>query len=343
MPIRKRSTFVIIFIVFFCFISNILIAQQGRIVEDKIHSASLEGNLLNDPATRPMAIYLPPSYDEGDKLYPVIYYLHAYSDSYTAWSFSIKSVIDTLIQQSKVQDMIIVMPDGTNKYGGSWYSNSSVAGNYEDYITKDLIEFIDSKYRTLPQRESRAIGGGSMGGYGAMKLAMKHPEAYCAVVSHSGLLSINHWKDIVRANPQSMQSFAIAWSPNPNSDSLCDYPADAKGNLLEDVWNRWLANDVVSMVKSYQGNLKKLAGIYFDHGKQDTTVNISEAQEFDKVLTEAGISHIYEGYSGGHGDQWTSRLYIAIPFLSNLLSSEGLTSVKPKGKLTTTWGEMKIK
>jgi S-formylglutathione hydrolase FrmB len=341
MLIRKRLTFVIIFVAFFCFVSNILVAQQGRIVEDKINSASLEGNLLNDPATRPMAIYLPRSYDEGDKLYPVIYYLHAYSNDYTMWSSDIKSVVDDLIQQSKVQDMIIVMPDATNKYGGSWYSNSSVAGNYEDYITKDLVKFIDSKYRTLQQRESRAIGGGSMGGYGAMKLAMKHPEVYCAVVSHSGLLSINHWKDIVRANPQGMQSLAIAWSPNPNSDSLCDYPADNKGNLIEDVWNRWLENDVVSMVKSYQGNLKKLAGIYFDHGKQDTTVNISEAQEFDKVLTEAGISHIYEEYAGGHGDQWNSRLYIAIPFLSNLLSSEVLTSVEPKGKLTTIWGEMK--
>lgn len=347
---RKRFVVFILFILTICLTSDTLIAQQGRIVWDEIQSASLEGNLLNDPATKSMVIYLPSSYDEGNKLYPVIYYLHSYTMNHTMWLnfFNINSVMDSLIQQGKVQEMIIVMPDGFNKYGGSMYTNSSVAGNYEDYITKDLIEFIDVKYRTLPQRESRAIGGGSMGGYGAMKLAMKHPDIYCAVVSHSGLLSINHWKDVVRTNPNATlmgfpvhKAMAIAWSSNPNSDLLYDYPADDNGNLLEDVWNRWLANDPVSMVKSYQGNLKRLAGIYFDHGNRDTTVNVAAAQEFDKVLTEYKIPHIYEEYSGEHFDQWTSRLYIAIPFLSNLLSSEILTGIEPKGKLATTWGGVK--
>lgn len=256
--------------------------------------------------------------------------------------------MNALISQGKIQEMIIVMPDGFNKYGGSFYANSSVSGNNEDYITKDLIEFIDSKYRTLPQKDSRAIGGGSMGGYGAIRLAMKHPDIYCVAASHGGPLSFNQRKNNVCIDPNYTlygylvyRAWSIALSPNPDSPILYDYPADENGNLIEDVWNRWLINDPVSMVKDYKDNLKQLRGIYFDQGSWDSIVSVEEAREFHKVLTDAGISHTYEEYPGDHMDQWTNRLYIALPFLSNLLSSEMLTGVEPKGKLATTWGQVK--
>jgi S-formylglutathione hydrolase len=239
---------------------NSVEAQQGKVIYDTIHSPSLEGNLLKDPSTKPMTIYLPPSYDEGDSLYPVIYYLHGYTADNTMWVnwFSIHNIMDNLIKQGKVQEMIIVMPDAYNKYGGSFYTNSSVAGKYEDYMTSDIIEFIDGKYRTLPQRESRGIGGGSMGGYGAMKLAMKHPDIYSAVVSHSGLLSLEHRKNLICSNPNYIlngypahRAMAIAWSPNPDDPLLYDYPADDRGNLVEEVWQKWLGHDPLTMVEAY--------------------------------------------------------------------------------------------
>jgi S-formylglutathione hydrolase FrmB len=188
-----------------------------------------------------------------------------------------------------------------------------------------------------------------MGGHGAMKLAIKHPEVYCAIVSHSGLLSLNRWQDGVRFNPNwtyggylPYRAMAIAFSPNPNNLPLYfDYPADDKGNLLDDVWQRWLEHDPVTLIKTHRANLKRLAGIYFDHGRSDSTVSVEDSRDLDKALTEAGIPHVYEEYDGGHGDQWPSRLYIALPFLSDLLSSKMAVAVHPQGKLAVTWASLK--
>jgi len=323
---------------------------SGKVITDTIQSISLQGNLLNDPSIKPLTIYLPPSYDESKNRYPVIYYLHGFPGNNGAWTnnYNIHGAMDSLIKQGKVQEMIIVMPNSFNKYGGSWYANSSVAGNYESYITQDLVNFIDGKYRTLPLRDSRAIAGGSMGGHGSMKLALKNPDVYCAVVSHSGLVALEVWVDSIRLNPNwnfggylPFQAMAIGFSPNPNSPKLYDYPADDKGNLIPEVWERWLEHDPVHLIKAYQEKSIKLKGIYFDHGKSDTTVNVANSREMDKALTEAGIEHTYMEYEGGHFDQWPSRLYIVLPFLSKLLNSEAMTRVESFEKKTITWGMVK--
>jgi S-formylglutathione hydrolase len=317
----------------------------SEVVTDEMFSPSLAGNLLNDPANRPMRIYLPPGYDVGDTRYPVVYYLHGYRGIEDSWlNRDIQDTMDELISQGKIQEMVLVMPNAHNSYEGSWYANSSVAGNYEDYITRELAEFIDGKYRTLPQRESRAIAGGSMGGFGAMKLAIKHPDVYCAVVSHSGVLSFNQWKNIMSfvVNNRIFQAMAIAFSPNPDAALLYDFPVDNAGNLLEDVWQRWLEHDPLTLAEIHQDELRQLSGIYFDHGTLDSTVNVQQARNFDRTLTEAGIPHIYEEYVGEHADKWPSRLLITLPFLSEHLSSEIITPVNARGKLATTWGKMKL-
>jgi len=312
----------------------------SEVVTDEIFSPSLEGNLLGDPATRPVSIYLPSGYNSGNTRYPVVYYLHGYTGDDKSWVnlFGIRNVMDELVDQSKVQEMIIVMPNAHNRYDGSWYANSSVAGNYEDYIIQDLVGFIDSKYRTLPKRESRAIAGGSMGGHGAMKLAIKHPDIYSAVVSHSGVLSLNRWRHFAPFvnNNRSLQAMAMAFSPNPDVAPLYDPPTN------DDIWNRWLEHDPTTLVETHQENLRKLSGIYFEHGTIDTTVPVSMSRDFDKALTEAGISHVYEEYVGEHLDHWRSRLYISLPFLSGLLSSDIMTSIHPQGKLAVTWASLKV-
>ena len=318
----------------------------GEVITDEIFSPSLDGNLLGDSATRPMKIYLPPSYNSGNSRYPVIYYLHGYTGDEKGWlSCGIHTAMDELIAQGEVQEMILVMPNAQNQYDGSWYANSSVAGNYEDYIAGDLVDFIDGKYRTLSQRESRAIAGGSMGGHGAMKLAIKRPDVYCAVVSHSGVLSLNQWRSFAPFvnSDRGLQAMAIAFSPNPDAALLYDVPTN------EDNWNRWLEHDPTTLVETHLDNLRQLAGIYFDHGTSDGTVEVAHARKFSQTLTQAGISHVYEEYDGDHTDQWPFRIHIALPFLSDLLSSDILlssnilTSVQPKGKLAMTWASLKVR
>jgi len=174
---------------------------EGLVV-DQITSPSLEGNLLGDPATREVIVYLPPCYNQGGN-FPVVYLLHGYtgnartfaSDANTGLYWPVESdfpeggiygLLNDLIIAGDLKEMIVVMPDASNMYGGSFYANSELTGNYEDYIVEDLVSYIDSNYRTIPSRDSRAIVGHSMGGYGAVKLAMKHPDVFGAVASHCG-------------------------------------------------------------------------------------------------------------------------------------------------------------
>jgi S-formylglutathione hydrolase len=287
------------------FLIGVEVALSGEVIKDEIFSPSLEGNLLGDSATRPINIYLPPSYNVENSRYPVVYYLHCYTCNESTWvGCNIQAAMDELIAQGEVQEMIIVMPNAQNKYNGSWYSNSSVAGNYEDYITEDLVEFIDGKYRTLPQRESRAVAGGSMGGFGAMYLAIKYPDVYCAAVSHSGPLSFNVIRGFLHSlrNDRMFQAMAIAFSPNPDAELLYDYPTDNAGSLQDDIWQRWLEHEPTGLVSTHQENLEQLAEIYFDHGTVDSVAPISMSRDFDRALTEAGIPHVYEEYVGDHSD-----------------------------------------
>jgi enterochelin esterase-like enzyme len=132
----------------------------------KIAAPSLTNNLVGESAEREIQIYLPPSYTTSNKRFPVVYYLPGYGDSGMI-GFYLPDEMDKLIQSGKVKDMIVVVAPGTNKLGGSFYVNSPVTGNWEDFITQDVVNYVDSHYRTLAQPASRGITGHSMGGFGA--------------------------------------------------------------------------------------------------------------------------------------------------------------------------------
>ena len=132
--------------------------KSDRLLSITVHSPSLEGNLLGDSPYRNVIIYLPPGYHEEEnkkKEYPVIYLLHGFDADYQLWTsgefwlgkgWSIADVADYLIEDSTIQPMLIVMPSAKNRYSGSWYVNSEVAGDWEDFIAKDLISEIDENY-----------------------------------------------------------------------------------------------------------------------------------------------------------------------------------------------------
>ena len=349
-------------------------AAEGKLVYDKIHSPALEGNLLGDSADRSIIVYLPPGYDENpDVCYPVIYLLHGTTITNSVWTdgffqgFNIKTAMDTLVAEGKIEEMILVMPDAKNKYGGCFYANSDTTGNWEDFITQDLVKYIGSTYRTLPQTESRGIAGHSMGGAGALKLAMKNPNVYSAVYGlSSGPMKfeigfIINEKDtwISTLNLKEMDQFStakdwtktqialsVAFSPNPNRPPFfADFPFELVGGELkrvESVWQRWLAHDAVAMVSSHQAELLQLRAIRLDCGTSDGLIGQSRA--FSQALTDAGIPHVFEEYPGDHLSGVRQRMETKVlPFFSDVLAFEMLlkTDVQPRGKLTTTWGEMK--
>ncbi len=179
----KKLTLILMLIIGFFNLN----AQEsgGKLVNVIIPAPSLTGNLLQTPDKQPISIYLPESYDKSDKKYPVVYYLPGYG-SYTYYytqfgvfkGFLLKRSMDKLISEGKLKDMIVVIPNAVNIFAGHFYVNSPVSGNWEDFIVKDLVSYIDKTYRTLRKSTSRGISGHSMGGFGALNIAMLHPDVF---------------------------------------------------------------------------------------------------------------------------------------------------------------------
>ena len=155
-------------------------------------SRVLKNNPLKDPYKRELLIYFPPSYRKSNKRYPVVYLIAGFTGfgkmnmNLSAYSENIQQRLDRLIRTKKIEEMIVVMPDCFTKYGGSQYVNSAATGKYEDYLIKEIVPYIDKNFRTIPKSGARCIIGKSSGGYGAMWLAMRHPDVFGLMATHSG-------------------------------------------------------------------------------------------------------------------------------------------------------------
>lgn len=338
-----------------CLMPALTLANEGRLVFDTVHSQALEGNLLGDSADRSVIVYLPPSYDTAPtKHYPVVYLLHPYLRHNTVWTdgcyqgFRVKDVLDSLITAGIVREMIIAMPDAYNLYQGSFYTNSPVTGHWEDFITRDLVAYIDSTYRTFQNAASRGIAGHSMGGYGALTLGMRHPEVYRAIYGMSAALGRNFdlaqqdsasWA--ITLNLKGMQDFlaagvpsqvtiagAAAFSPNPNRPPFyVDFPFEfVNGQLkqVEPVVNRWRKSNPLEVLDQYRSNLLQMRGIGFDVGTSDQSKGIPvSTRTLHQALTKAGIPHVFEEYDGGHNNRIRERMVTKVlPFFSTALVFE---------------------
>jgi enterochelin esterase-like enzyme len=171
--------------------------SPGRLVTVEHQSALLRDNPLGDPSLRQFPVWLPAGYDQqqrrgAGKRFPVLFDLAGYTSAgpaHTAWRGFDENVPERaarLIHQHKMPACIIVFPDCFTALGGNQYINSSALGPYADYLTRELIPFIDREFRTLAQRESRGVFGKSSGGYGALLHGMKYTRFWGAVASHSG-------------------------------------------------------------------------------------------------------------------------------------------------------------
>jgi pimeloyl-ACP methyl ester carboxylesterase len=131
-----------------------------------------------------VAVYLPPGYEISGKRYPVIYFLPNFNDPlwlYTAGGFQgfrLRESADELIGRGAMKETIVVIPNAMHFLGGSWYRNSKLTGNWEDYIVQDLVRFIDERFRTIPAAKARGLAGHGMGGTGALEIALKHPDVF---------------------------------------------------------------------------------------------------------------------------------------------------------------------
>jgi S-formylglutathione hydrolase len=293
-----------------------------------------------------MLVYLPPSYASSNRRYPVVYLLHGFGGTERTWlnAFPLKPAMDTLVRNGSVREMIIVMPNGRNAYDGSFYTNSATTGNWDDFIARELVAYVDGKYRTLVRAESRGLAGHSMGGFGAFAVGMRHAgDTYSALYALSGCCThftrspgqAAAWDSLAAARsladarrlafyPKVNLALAAAFSPDPNNPPLfVDVPfARTSGKLeaVEGVVQKWAANAPLDMIPSHVAQLKRLKGFMFDVGTSDQLVSLASLAAMDTALTRAGVQHTFETYEGDHTNRIAMRLALRVlPFFSRTL------------------------
>src|SRR5437868_849428 len=155
-------------------------AKPVTVERIKIHGTALEGNLEGDAVDREVFVFLPPSYaQERSRRYAVLYALHGYSIGAEQWTHEIhvpQTIEGAFAHGAK--EMIVVLPDSKTVHNGSMYSSSVTTGDFEQFIAHDVIAYVDAHYRTIPNRNGRGLVGHSMGGYGASRIGMKHPDVF---------------------------------------------------------------------------------------------------------------------------------------------------------------------
>ncbi|CAN5606919.1 alpha/beta hydrolase-fold protein [soil metagenome] len=321
--------------------------SRGTILEISIQSKILKNNPLKDPYIRNLYVYLPPSYySDPAKKYPVVYLIAGFTGkgtnffNYSYLGERINERLDRLYNEKTITEMIVVMPDCITKYGGSQFINSTATGNYEDYIIKEIVPFVDTNFRTVAKANARGICGKSSGGYGAMVLSMKNPDVFGLMCSTAGdayfdycyFPDLPNFAQLIRQygkgyagvknfinkevntkqpKPKGFHSLintigmASAYSPNPGNQKkygfAFDIPIDPEtGELNLAVWNKWLKWDPVRMAEKYKSNLKKLSLIYIDAGTKDEFNLHVGARIFCSRLKSIGVKYKHEEFNDGH-------------------------------------------
>jgi enterochelin esterase family protein len=336
--------------------------MRPEVVFEAVPGSTLQGNPLGDPALRHVPVYLPPSYHASDtKRFPVIWLLAGFAStgmSFLNFGFgrqTVPEMLDSLIRRGEMPETIVVMPDCMTRYGGSQYADSAATGPYESYLTGELIPHIDRQFRTLPSARHRAVAGKSSGGFGSLRLGMRHPELFSAVGCHSGDMDFElcyrpnfpvaaqilekydgsietfftRWESLDK-KPRGefalldMMAMAACYSPDPSKPAPgnMQLPFEPRTcQLVPEVWERWKRFDPLTMLEEskYQDALGSLRQLFFDCGSQDEYNLQFGHRRFSARATELGIAHRYEEFPDTHADT-SYRYRVSLPLLAEAIA-----------------------
>ena len=342
----RTQSFLSITLLFPALLAGQTADRHGTVERIKVHGKSLEGNLEGDSPDRDVSVYLPPSYNiDASRRYPVVYMLHGYTDNDAKWFgltkhwINFPSIVDKTLADPDAREMIFVMPDAYTRYQGSMYSTSITTGDWEKFVAQELVAYIDSHYPTIAGAGTRGIAGHSMGGYGAMRIGMKHPDVFSSVylLSPCCLMpgedssrnpaeaakaeAITSVADFEKAGFMTKIFFAsaAAWSPNPAKPPLfLDLPLK-DGKSQPQVMAKWTANMPLAMIDQYIPEIRQLHAIAFDAGDRDQPI-AGTIQVLDGVLKQYDIPHAFEIYQGDHVNRIAERIQTKmLPFFSKNL------------------------
>jgi enterochelin esterase-like enzyme len=325
-------------------------AKPVTVEHIKIHGTALEGNLEGDAVDRDVIVFLPPSYaKEKARRYPVVYALHGYSIGAEQWTHEIHvpQTIEGAIAQG-AKEFIVVLPDSKTVYNGSMYSRSVTTGDFENFISHDVVAYIDAHYRTIRKRESRGLVGHSMGGYGASRIGMKHPDVFgslyimspccmspmggggpgpadrmkeMAIASENKVATAKSPAELAAESPgfgAAQYATAAAWAPDPKKPPLYFDLPTKDGVPVPEVQAKFIANAPLVFVHQYIGNLKQYRAISMDVGDQDG-LRI-DAGKLHDIFDNYGIVNNFEIYPGTHTSAVADRFQNHVmPFFSKNL------------------------
>ena len=336
---------------------------QGKLERREFLAASLQKNRAGEDPLRQLSIYLPQDYENENQRYPVIYVLHGYGgtdqEMMKVW-IDFKLLLDEAIKSGKMRPMIVVAPNSTTRMQGSFYTNSAESGNWADYIGKDVVQYMDENFRTIPNRGSRGLCGHSMGGNGALKVGMLYADTFSAVyalspavlnwhgdfmLSNPGfkrISQLNNEEAILKGLEESGQTgefngffaavftaMARVYSPNiSNTDLGADFPVSYQGDSAvynSEVISKWEAEFPYYMIDDYLPQLRSLTALKIDWGRNEDFSHIPYTSlEFSKKLESYSIKHFAEEYIGDHGnmlDGFEGRIFNELlPFFNTYLT-----------------------
>ncbi|GLZ15006.1 enterochelin esterase [Actinomadura sp. NBRC 104425] len=314
----------------------------GRIDEHVVTSELLRGNPLGDPHERPLWVYVPPGYDaDGGRRYPTVYVIMGFTGHVGMWRNRtpfrqpFPETADAVFARGEAPPAIVVYVDAWTSYGGSQYLDSPGTGRYHSYLCDEIVPWVDARYRTLPDRDHRAITGKSSGGYGAMITPMLRPDVFGALATHAGDAlfeycylpefpkcvrhlrkydgDIMRWWESFRSRvpftePEDMELLNVlgmAACYSAREDGTPELPFDpVTGVLRAETWERWLALDPVRMAPRHADALRSQRAVWIDGGTRDEWFLDIGAQAFRQALDDIGVPRDvvrFELFGAGHG------------------------------------------
>lgn len=332
---------------------------QGRLESFEIESTAIANNTLGDPSRRTVAVYLPEGYDDSQDSYPLLVDIVGFTGSglaHLSWKpfgENVAQRVDRLVAEGKMGPAIIAFPDCFTTLGGNQYVNSSVMGNWADFLIEEMVPELESRFRVKPGRDHRGLFGKSSGGYGSILHGMLYAEHWGAVACHSGDMAFD-WcyrgdfpKTLMHLarNGGSIEAFvsglaektkisnddmhtlmvlamATSYDPAPELPYGVRLPVDMETCEMDDtLWSRWLTWDPAQLIEreDVQENLRSLRGLFIDCGSKDQYALLYGARTLKRRLEKLGIDHHYEEFPDNHSSI-DYRMDVSLPFLYSKLS-----------------------
>lgn len=313
--------------------SSVRPVLEEKVLDDRVITLVVDSAAVRKGSIRPISpptlmVVLPESYaSHPERRYPVVYALHGFGDGVASMISALKDPLTEGARSGACPEVILVSVDGTNSLGGSFYVNSAATGDWMDWVTREVVALVDSRYRTIPSPSGRMLAGYSMGGFGAWNIALQNPGTFASAWAScpgawdkDGLTdTLAGWGSIYRvAYGAALAPDTSAPAPHARVPTLDNSPGDLE---LRALWERGFGG-ISTKLERYAGQDKHLLGLRFDYGEADGyrwipkgTVAIAAA------MSAAGLPVEIEGWPAGHRITGEMLEKGFLPFVNRIFGS----------------------